>query len=79
LGCEYPSEEGGNYLCAQGMPDYKQVELYSNYWKDLPKMYKDVMCPKPPESVLDTIKKERAQRAKGKKEKNDKKETSINI
>jgi hypothetical protein len=50
-------------LHPQGIPDYKQVKLYSNYWKDLPEKYKDITCPKPSDSVLDTIKKERAQRA----------------
>jgi hypothetical protein len=51
----------------QGIPEYKQVKLYDNYWKYVPKKYKDITCPKPPESVLATIKKEKAQRAKDKK------------
>jgi hypothetical protein len=66
-------------LHPQSIPDYKQVELYNNYRKYLPKKYKDITCPKPPESVLDTIKKERSERVKGKKKKKDEKETSITI
>jgi hypothetical protein len=66
-------------LHPQGIPDYKQVELYSNYRKYLPEKHKDITCLKPPQSVLDTIKEERKQRAKGKKKKKDKKETSITI
>ncbi len=69
-------------LHPQSIPDYKQVELYNNYRKYLPKKYKDITCLKPPQSVLDTMKtmkKERQQRAKGKKKKKDEKETSITI
>jgi hypothetical protein len=65
-------------LYPQGILDYKQVKLYSNYWKYLPEKYKDLTCPKPAESVLATIKTERAQRAKGKKKKKDEKEKVLN-
>jgi hypothetical protein len=64
-------------LHPQGIPDYEQVELHTNCRKHVPEKHKDVTCPKPAESVLATIKNERAQRAKGEKIKKDEKEKMI--
>jgi hypothetical protein len=62
-----------------GIPDYKQVELYTNYRKYVPEKYKDITCPKPAESVLATIKNERAQRVKGKKIKKEETEKLLKV
>ena len=42
----------------------KQVELY-NKWRPLvPDEYKDAICPKPSDAILEVVKKERAEKKK---------------
>jgi hypothetical protein len=54
----------------QGIPEFKQVELYKNYRKFmLSKHYEEVMCPKPDESILKRIKTEKVERRKARIEK----------
>jgi hypothetical protein len=79
MNIEQDPDDPGKECCGivilhpQGVPDYKQVELFTDCRKCVPEKHKDIMCPKPAESVLATIKNERAQRAKGKKIKKEEK------
>jgi hypothetical protein len=65
-------------LYPQGVPDYKQLELCKNYRQFVPEKHKDVTCPKPAESVLATMKIDKAKRRKGKKIKKEEQEKTLN-
>ena len=51
---------------AQGIPDIKQVELYTKWRKLVPDQYQDQICPKPDDSILNKVKKDKAKKAKDK-------------
>ncbi len=58
-------------LNAPGIKEIKQVELWKNWSQFVPHPHKEVICPKPPQDVIDRIKKEKSakQRAANKKRK----------
>jgi hypothetical protein len=59
-------------LHGEGIPEFKEVELYKNYRKFMPsKYYEEVMCPKPNESILKRIKTEKVERRKAKVQQSD--------
>ena len=51
----------------KGLPEIKQVELYTKWRHLLPDEYKDIMCPKPDDNILLRVKKERSEKAKTKR------------
>jgi hypothetical protein len=67
-------------LGAPGIPDIKRCELFNKYRPLVPQPFRDAMCPKPPQGILDGQKKIRAEKAKAKlnakKKKSKKKETT---
>ena len=52
---------------ATGLKPIKQVELYKKWRPLLPEEYADEICPKPPDSILEMVKNERAEKQKAKK------------
>ena len=59
-----------------GLPEIKQVELYTKWRHLLPNEYQDIMCPKPDDNILLRVKKQRSEKAKAKR--NNKSGTSNN-
>ena len=55
----------------QPMNPYKRVELYKNYRKLIPVMYRDELCPKPPQWVFNHVEKEKKRKIDSKKRKAD--------
>ena len=49
-----------------GLKPIKQVELYKNWRPLVPDEYKDAICPKPSDAILEVVKKERAEKKKKK-------------
>ena len=49
-----------------GLKPIKQVELYKNWRPLVPDEYKDAICPKPSDTILEVVKKERAEKKKKK-------------
>jgi hypothetical protein len=58
-------------LFAPDLREIKQVELYMKYRPLIPQMYRDELCPKPSDQVIENISKQKSQ--KGKKKRDDKK------
>ena len=51
-------------VSAPGLKEIKQVELYSKFRKFVPVEFRDEICPRPSEQVLQNIKKARSEKAK---------------
>ena len=51
-------------VAAPGLKEIKQVELYSKFRKFVPVEFRDEICPRPSEQVLQNIKKARSEKAK---------------
>ena len=47
---------------APGLKPIKQVELYQKWRPLVPEEFADKICPKPPDSILETVKNERAEK-----------------
>jgi hypothetical protein len=60
-------------LVAPGIPDIKRCELFNKYRPLVPQPFCDLMCPKPPQEILDGQKKIRAVKAKAKSDSKTKK------
>ena len=52
-----------------GLSDIKQCELYNKWRKIVPPEYKEIMCPRPPDKVLQKVKEEKRKKASAKKAK----------
>jgi hypothetical protein len=59
-------------LNAPGIREIKQVELWKNWSQFVPHPQKEIICPKPPQDIIDKIRKEKSakQKAATKKRKN---------
>jgi hypothetical protein len=51
-------------IAAPGLKEIKQVELYSKFRKFVPHQFRDEICPRPPEEILENIRKSRSEKAK---------------
>jgi hypothetical protein len=49
---------------APGLKEIKQVEMYSKLRKFVPEEFRDEICPRPSQQVIDNIKKTRSEKAK---------------
>ena len=54
---------------APGLREIKQVELYSKFRKFVPEEFRDEICPKPSDHVLEKIKKDRSEKTKARNHK----------
>jgi hypothetical protein len=54
---------------APGLREIKQVEMYSKFRKFVPVEFRDEICPRPSQQVLENIKKARSEKAKARSEK----------
>ena len=51
---------------AQGISEIKQVELFTKWREFVPEEYRDIMCPKPDDDIIERIKAEKSAKAKKK-------------
>jgi len=70
-------------LLTPGIRDIKQVELWKNWRQFVPDPHKDLICPKPPEEVIQKIRKEKSEKQQQrtnerKKEKSEKQKQQTN-
>ena len=56
----------------------KQVELYTKWKKLVPDQYQDQICPKPDDSILNKVKRDKAKNAKDKLQAEKQLEAQIN-
>ncbi len=54
---------------APGLREIKQVELYTEFRKFVPEEFRDEICPKPSDHVLEKIKKDRSEKTKARNHK----------
>lgn len=54
---------------APGLREIKQVELYTKFRKFVPEEFRDEICPKPSDHVLEKIKKDRSEKTKARNHK----------
>ena len=54
-------------LTPPGLKPIKQVELYTKWRPVVPEEFRDHICPKPPDHVLELVKKQKAEKQKAKK------------
>jgi hypothetical protein len=56
-------------ITAPGLREIKQVEMYTKFRKFVPEEFRDEICPRPSQQVLENIKKARSEKAKARSEK----------
>jgi hypothetical protein len=56
-------------LNAPGIREIKQVELWKNWRQYIPHPHKDLICPEPPQEIIERIKKEKSNKVKEKTQK----------